>query len=87
MEHDEFVEGLKRGTVAVDVDRNKALQIANAWEKLPHRFRSAHVFWTSAWLLTIPAAFVAAFLYKWWAGVIILLVVTPALFAATKKST
>ena len=86
LQHTEFVERYKRGTVEVDVDRSKALQIANAWEKLPHRFRSAHVFWSCAWLLTIPAAFAAAFLYTWWAGTLILLVLMPALYAATKKS-
>jgi len=67
------------------VDQAKALQIANAWEKVPMRFRYAHVFWSSAWLLTIPAAFAAAF-YAWWVGALILLVLTPALFAASKKS-
>ena len=86
MQHTEFVEGLKRGTVKVDVDRTKALQIANAWEKVPQRFRSAHVFWTCAWLLTIPAAFAAAFLYTWWAGTLILVVLMPALYTAAKKS-
>jgi hypothetical protein len=86
LQHTEFVEGLKRGTVKVDVDRTKALQIANAWEKVPHGFRSAHVFWTCAWLLTIPASFAAAFLYAWWAGTLILVLLTPTLFVATKKS-
>ena len=86
MQHNEFVEAYKRGTVVVDVDRSKALQIANAWDKVPYRFRSAHVFWSCAWLLTIPAAFAAAFFYKWWAGALILVVLTPALFTATKKS-
>ena len=86
MQHDEFVEAYNRGIVEVDVDRKKALQIANAWEKVPHRFRAAHVFWSSAWLLTIPGAFVVAFLHSWWAGTLVLLVLTPALYAATKKS-
>jgi ABC-type spermidine/putrescine transport system permease subunit I len=86
VQHTEFVEAFKRGTVEVDVDRSKALQIANAWEKVPHSFRAAHVFWSCAWLLTIPAAFAAAFLYAWWAGTLILLVLTPALFTAAKKS-
>ena len=67
------------------MDRAKAFQIANAWEKLPLRFRHAHVFWSCAWLLTIPASFAAAF-YAWWAGALILLVLTPALFAASKKA-
>ena len=86
MQHTEFVEAYKRGTVTVDVDRSKALQIANAWENVPYRFRSAHVFWSCAWLLTIPGAFAAAFFYAWWAGALVLLVLTPALFAATKQS-
>ena len=37
-------------------------------------------------MLTIPAAFAAAFLYAWWAGTLILVVLTPTLFTATKKS-
>src|SRR5688500_13772507 len=86
MQHDEFVHAYKTGTIVVDVDRSKALQVANAWEKLPHQFRAAHVFWSCAWLLTIPAAFAAAFLHSWWAGTLILVVLTPAFFYATKKS-
>src|SRR6476620_10243389 len=86
MQHDEFVHAYKTGTIEVDVDGKKALQVANGWEKLPHQFRSAHVFWTSAWLLSIPAAAAAAFLYSWWAGTLILVVLTPLLFAATKRS-
>ena len=85
MQHDEFVEAYNGGRVQVDVDQAKALQIANAWEKLPMRFRHAHVFWSAAWLLSIPAAFASAF-YSWWIGALILLVLTPALFAASKKS-
>ena len=34
----------------------------------------------------IPGAFVVAFLHSWWAGTLVLLVLTPALYAATKKS-
>jgi hypothetical protein len=86
MHHDDFRDAYKRGTVEVDVNQSKALEIANAWEKLPHRFRSAHVFWTCGWLLTIPASFAAAFLYSWWAGALILFVLMPALYTATKKS-
>ena len=86
MQHDEFVDAYRRGAIEVDVDRSKALQIANAWEKLPHEFRSAHVFWSAAWLLTIPAATLVAFLHTWWAGVLILLIATPTLFNAAKRS-
>ena len=86
MEHPEFVNAYRRGAVDVDVDRTKALQLANAWEKLPHQFRTAHLFWTWSWLLAIPAAFAAAFFYAWWAGALILFLVMPALFAAARKS-
>jgi hypothetical protein len=86
MLHPDFIHEYKTGTIAVDVDSRKALQLANASAELPRRFRSAHVFWSSAWLLTIPLALVAAFLYTWWAGTLILLVLTPALYAAAKKS-
>jgi hypothetical protein len=86
MQHAEFVHAHKTGTIAVDVDRKKALQVANAWEKLPYQFRSAHVFWSAAWLLTLPVALAAAFLHSWWAGTLILLVLMPTLYAATKKS-
>jgi ABC-type spermidine/putrescine transport system permease subunit I len=86
MQHAEFVHAYKTGTIQVDVDRSKAFQIANAWEKLPHQFRSAHVFWSCAWLLTVPAALAAAFLHSWWAGTLILVVLMPALYNATKRS-
>ena len=86
MQHTDFVNAYRRGAVAVDVDAVKAFRIANAWEKLPHKFRAAHVFWSAAWLLSIPAAFVAAFLHSWWAGALVLFVLMPALYAATKKS-
>lgn len=34
----------------------------------------------------VPLALAAAFLYAWWAGTLILIVVTPAIYAVTKKS-
>src|ERR1700749_1737273 len=86
MQHSEFVDAYRRGVVQVDVDRVKALQIANAWEKLPHQFRTAHIFWTIAWLATIPEAFGAALFYRLGAGTLILFVLLPALFTASKKS-
>jgi len=38
------------------------------------------------WILTIPIALAIMFLYKWWAGLLVLLFVTPAVSSATKKS-
>jgi hypothetical protein len=41
---------------------------------------------TVVWILTVPAALAVMYFYAWWAGLIILLVVTPALGASTKQS-
>jgi hypothetical protein len=86
MQHTEFTDAYQRGTIEVDVDRSKALHVANAWEKLPHQFRSAHVFWSAAWLLMIPVSIAAAFLHSWWSATLILFVLMPMLYAATKRS-
>ena len=84
MEHIEFAEAYKRGRLAVDVDHSKALQIANTSDGLPPRFRYMHIFWTCAWLTTIPAAIAAAVIHSWWIGALIFAVLMPALFTVAK---
>jgi len=84
MEHSEFVETWNQGKLEVDVNRSKALQIANS-KMLPKRYRAAHIFWSWVWMLSIPAGIAVMFLYKWWVGMILLLV-TPVISKATKKS-
>jgi hypothetical protein len=86
MEHIEFTEAYRRGRLAVDVDHSKALQIANTSDGLPNRFRYMHIFWTCAWLSTIPAAVVAAIIYAWWAGALVFAVLMPAMFTAAKMA-
>lgn len=85
MEHSEFVVAWNQRKLEVDVDRSKALQIANS-KMLPKRYRAAHIFWSWVWILSIPAAIAVMFLYKWWVGVLILIVVTPLISKSTKKS-
>jgi hypothetical protein len=85
MEHSEFVRAWRAGELLVDVDRSKALAVAGS-KLLPKRYQAAHLFWSWVWLLTVPAAIAVMFLYKWWVGVLILLLVTPALSRATKRS-
>jgi len=85
MEHPEFVRAWRAGELLVDVDCPKALAVAGA-RLLPKRYQVAHLLWSWVWLLTVPAAIAGMFLYKWWAGVLILLFVTPALSRATKRS-
>ncbi len=85
MEHEEFVSSLRARRVEVEVDRAKALEIANAKDVFPASYHRQHLWWTAAWLATLPVAAFAGFFVKWWAGVLVLLFVTPALFRATNK--
>lgn len=85
MEYSDFVQAWNAGKLEVDVDRSKALQVANS-KMLPKRYQAAHIFWSWVWILSIPAALAVMFLYKWWAGLLILVLVTPALSISTKKS-
>lgn len=85
MEHSDFVQAWNVGKLEVDVDRSKALQVASS-KMLPKRYQAAHIFWSWVWILSIPAALAVMFLYKWWAGLLILVLVTPTLSISTKKS-
>lgn len=85
MEHSEFIQSWSAGKLEVDVDRSKALQIAGS-KILPKRYQFAHMFWSWVWILSIPAAFAVMYFYTWWAGLIMLLVLTPILSKSTKKS-
>ena len=85
MEHSEFVRSWNAGTLEVDVDRSKALQIAGS-AMLPKRYQFAHIFWIWVWILSIPAAFAVMYFYRWWAGLLMLFVLTPILSKSAKKS-
>lgn len=85
MKHSEFVQAWRAGKLEVDVDRSKALQVANS-RMLPKRYQVAHIFWSWVWILSIPAAIAVMLLYKWWVGLLILIVVTPLISKSTKKS-
>ncbi|MHA1170294.1 MAG: hypothetical protein ACTSRU_20905 [Candidatus Hodarchaeales archaeon] len=85
MEHSEFVQAWKDGRLRIEVDRSKALEIADS-KMLPKRYKAANIFWSWVWILSIPAALAVMFLYKWWVGLLILIIVTPAISSSTKKS-
>jgi len=85
MEHSEFVQSWNEGKLEVDVDRSKALQIANS-KMMPKRYQAAYLFWSWLWILSIPAAFAVMYFYTWWAGLLLLVFLTPALSSSTKKS-
>jgi hypothetical protein len=85
MEHSEFVQSWNQGKLEIDIDRSKALQIAGS-KMLPKRYQAAHIFWSWVWILSIPAAFAVMYFYTWWAGLLLLVFLTPALSSSTKKS-
>lgn len=85
MEHSEFIEAWRRGKLEVDVDRSKALRLINS-KMLPKRYQLAHIFWSWLWMLSIPAGLAVMVFYKWWVGLLMLIVVTPLIFKSTKKS-
>lgn len=85
MEYSEFVELWKKGKLLVDVDKSKALRIANS-KILPANYRVAHIFWSWVWILSIPVAVGVMFLYKWWVGLPILILITPMISKSTKKT-
>ncbi|MCZ2076575.1 MAG: hypothetical protein LC130_23800 [Bryobacterales bacterium] len=44
------------------------------------------MFWSWVWILSIPAAFAVMYFYTWWAGLLMLVFLTPLLSSSTKKS-
>ena len=85
MEHGEFVQSWNAGKLEIDVDRSQALKIAGS-TILPKRYQAAHMFWSWVWILSIPAALAVMYFYTWWAGLLMLFVLTPILSKSTKKS-
>lgn len=53
---------------------------------LPKRYRYAHLFWGWVWILSIPGFISVSIFYSWWIGLLLLLIVTPMIFRATRKS-
>lgn len=85
MEYTEFIQFWNQGKLEIDVDRSKALQIVGS-KMLPKRYRAAHMFWSWMWILSIPAAFAVMYFYTWWAGLLLLVFLTPVLSSSAKKS-
>lgn len=85
MTHEQFVEKWSRGEIEVQVDRSLALQIANS-NLVPKRYRYAHIFWSWVWMLSMPGAIAVAIWGTWWVGLLLLFVLSPLLFKATRKA-
>lgn len=85
MEHSDFIHAWNAGKLEVAVDRSKALEVANSII-LPQWIQADNLFCSWIWILAIPTALVVMFLYKWWAGLLTLVILTPILSRATRKS-
>jgi len=83
MTYEEFIQERQAGTISAGVDNSTALRLIN---QLPKRYQAAHAFWSWVWMLSIPGFICVSIFWKWWAGLILLMFVTPTIFSATKKS-
>lgn len=83
MTFDEFIELRKQGKVSAGIDNSTALQLIDS---LPRRYQSAHTFWSWVWMLSIPAFICVAIFIKWWAGLLLLIFVTPTISKSVKQS-
>jgi len=83
MTYEEFVQRREAGTIRAGINTSAALRLI---DHLPKRYQGAHMFWSWVWMLSIPGFICVSIFWKWWAGLLLLFFVTPAIFAATKKS-
>jgi hypothetical protein len=84
MEHAEFVDAWTSGAILVRVDRSKALSIAGS-NRLPKQYLIIQLFWIWVCLLTMIAGIAAMFWYRWWMGLMVL-VIGRLLFTVTKRA-
>lgn len=83
MRYEDFIQRRQAGTISAGVDNSTALELI---KHLPMRYQSAHIFWSWIWMLSIPCFICVSIFWKSWAGLLLLLVVTPMIFRATKVS-
>jgi hypothetical protein len=83
MTHEKFVQRRQDGTISAGISNSNALRLI---EYLPKRYQVAHTFWSWIWMLSIPAFICVSIFYKWWAGLLLLIFVTPLIASSTKKS-
>jgi len=83
MTYEEFIQRRQAGTIHAGIHTSTALRLI---DDLPKRYQAAHLFWSWVWMLSIPGFICVSIFWKWWAGLLLLFLVTPAIFGATKKS-
>ena len=83
MTYEEFLEGRRTGNVKISISPSLAMKLV---DHLPKRYQAAHIFWSWVWMLSIPAFIGVSIFWKWWAGILLLFFLTPAISTAVKKS-
>ena len=83
MTYDEYKSEREHGRICAGIDESAAVRLI---DHLPRRFQAAHYFWSWVWMLSIPAFICISVFYKWWAGLLLLFIVTPMISAGIKKS-
>jgi hypothetical protein len=80
--YDEFKALYDRGVASIGVGRSDAFRII---EFLPTRYRAIVYFFSFLWLLSIPMCIAVSIFYRWWLGLILLVVIQPTFFSAIKR--
>lgn len=71
------------GKISAGISNSDALRLV---ECLPKRYQYEHLFWSWVCILSIPGFISVSIFYRWWVGLLLLFIVTPIIFRATKTS-
>jgi len=83
MTYAEYKRLRAEGKILAGVSNSDALRLL---AHLPKRYQYAHLFWGWVWMLSIPVFISVSVFYRWWIGLLLLFIVTPVIFRATRKS-
>lgn len=72
------------GRISAGIDHSTALKLVG---HLPKRYQSANLVGSWIWVLSILGFICISIFVKWWAGLLLLIFVTPAIMRATKAAT
>ena len=81
MNYDEFVTLRRKNEIFLGIGRSHAIQLTRL---LPPLQSAVNVGFLSIALLSIPGFICVAFFWKWWAGLLMLVLLTPWLFGRYK---
>jgi len=83
MNHAEFVRLRKDGLISAGILTRNAVRLVDF---LPREYQFATIFWSWVWMLSIPACLCVVVFWKWWVGLLLVILVPPTIRKATVKS-